>query len=565
MMKLDGVTLDGYENALTGIGTIARDKTRSADVTVQLLTGYQAEARWRGSDLGGRLVDIVPDEMTREWVELSIQPGEADQERADEAPPLLPAPAPLRKPKPLPEQDDTGTQAAEALLGRLDELGVRDAFNLALKYERAYGGAAILLGTDDAAGETYGEALVRQDADGKLVTGRLDADDPHNLTAPLDERSLGSIRHLTVFRGGWDGEVIAWSYYSDPRSPKYGQPRIYMVRNLGVPLTSIPAPGESLSRPLTPPSYGYNTSTIFYVHESRLLVFPGQATSRWARVQMRGWGDSIFTRCDETLAQFNQTWGGVAILMSEYSQGVLKLEGLAELLAAGKEEAVTKRAMMLAMGQSIARVRLLDATEEFKRETISLGSVPEILEQFAFRLAAAAGLPVSILMGDEPKGLNATGNSTVRFFYDQIAARQERDMLPQLRRLVRLLMLCADSPTGGVEPEQWSLEARPLWQETPTEIAARRKVIAETDAIYIDKGAVTPEEVAATRFGAADFNEGGVVIDLEGRQQQVELDEHDAEERKARAASLLQSPPAPTSQPDPDEAPEAEDEPGTVP
>ena len=63
-----------------------------------------------------------------------------------------------------------------------------------------------------------------------------------------------------------------------------------------------------------------------YVHESRLIVFDGQPVSRRAQRESKGWGESVFTRVEEVLSQYKQTWGAVANLMQDFAQGVLKVK-----------------------------------------------------------------------------------------------------------------------------------------------------------------------------------------------------------------------------------------------
>lgn len=501
---------DAYVNELTGIGDWTRDKTFGGlqgglAFQVALIPSAAAEDRWRGSDLGGRVIETVPDEMTREGFELTVQPTEEDEpagppvevepeeefeidafgeDPAEEGPP----------PKgPLPDVDDDGAEVAEEIDGALEELGADDAIWWALCYERAYGGGAILVGADDGV---------------------------EDLSKPLDEENIKSVDWLNAFQGGYDGEIVAWSYYNDPRSKKYGLPETYMIRNLGVPIARLPAPG-ALGRDVLPRQQlrGYG-QMIFWVHESRLLIFPGTPVSRNARVQMRGWGDSIFTRVDKVLADYNQTWGSIANLMTDFSQGVINVEGLNAKLSgnnkASKSYPITTRAKQIQITRSIARMLFLDADEKFTRETASLAGVSEILQQFALRLAAAADMPVTLLMGQAPAGLNATGASDVRFFYDRIAARQKKRMLPQLKRLLRILMLAKEGPTKGKEPERWSVAFRPLYQMTALEDAQLRKTVAEMDSIYIDKQVLSPEEVTASAFGGSAWTMERT-IDLEGR------------------------------------------------
>ncbi len=542
-------TMDGFLNQITGVGDVTRDKTMAGQIggpsfIVNLLTGVECENRWRGSDLGGRIIETLPDEMTREGWDLIVQPTEDEQQaqpRADFGDPLT-APAPPAAPGALPEGDHEAQAVTEAMDAKMTELRAVEEFHQALSYERAFGGAAIMIGVDEG-GLSAGKLDRFDSTQRELLSAmgyedmdQLDAADPRNLTAPLDEKAIRSVKHLTTFRGGWDGEIIAWRYYNDPRQANYGMPSVYMVRNIGVPLAAPPAPGERITpnpnsgdpyrAPGMPTSGPVTVSPmIFWIHESRLLVFPGTAVSRWARVQMRGWGDSIFTRVNEVLSQYSQTWGGVAILMQEWSQGVLKIKGFAQMLLKNTPDAngkLAQRALMLQLTQSIARTRIIDSEEEFKREVTPLSGIADVLDAFANRLAAAAEIPVSLLMGQTKGGLGDTSKGEVRFFYDRVASRQRKNLMPNVRRLQRLLFIAKDSPTNGAEPDRWTVVPRALYKMNDQETADLRNKQADTDIKYITASVVSPEEVAASRFGGAAWS-ADTVLDLEGRAEMSKI------------------------------------------
>lgn len=547
-----GVNLDGYEqtlrdayaNRLTGIGDPNKDKTyggqgRSGpEFLVQYMSSWEAMDRWRGSDIGANVIERIPNEMTRNGWTINVQPEEGEFEPSDPAQahddaglfkmlrrtlsrlgfskrdsvvrqvererkstartdafPAPPSADPPHVPAQLPHLAEDGSAIIEQIQAQQRRLALKDRIREALCFKRAFGGAGILLGVDD---------------------GNMP------LTTPLDATKIKSINHLTVFRGGWDGEIVAWSYYDDPRHPKYGEPKVYMLRNIGVPVGGGPAPGEPSTVAQRAPATNLPfASTIFWVHESRLLLFAGQPVSRWARVQMRGWSDTVFTRVDRVLSQFDQTWSGISILMAEYSLPVLSMEGLSKLLAEKTDvgmKVVLARAKAQQLAQSIAQLRIIDTKEKLERLTVSLSGTAEVLNQFSLRLAAAAGMPVSMLFGQVQSGLGDASKGDIIFFYDQVAGWQEDEVLPVVERVTRLQFLATEtSPTKGKIPQRWSVEMNPLMQPTPKEEADRRKVIADTDKVYIDAGVLTPEEVAAKRFGGADFDDGAPVLDMEGR------------------------------------------------
>lgn len=553
LAHMDATQLDGYVNELSGIGDWNSDKRFGGNESglsflTRFVTGTEIEERWRGSDLGGRIVESKPGEMTRAGWEISIQPASEDDEKSDAAQPLSPfgetavsteiGPE-FPRSGALPGVNDKAIAQSTALEAKLRALGAEDAILDALCYEVAYGGGAILLGVDDGPNRKTFDGYGGYEGKEHI---RLDARDPTNLTDPLDETKIKSINHLTAFRGGWDGEIIAWRYYNDPRKPRYGEPEIYQLRNLGVPISTPNAPGETTTPQQVP--VGPTGPTIFYVHESRLIVFPGTAVSHRTRVQMRGWGDSVFTRIDQVLADYDITWGAVGIIMQEFSVVTLSIPGLLQTLASKDPKtkgAIVARAKLLHMTQSIARCRLIDATENYTRTTASLTNVAEVLREFALRLAAAADMPLSLLMGQTQGGLGNAGNTDLRFFYDRIASLQKKKLLPPLRRLIRLLMLAKDSPTDGKEPARWAVTFNPLWQATEGEIIEQRHKQAEIDQMMIQNQVLTPAEVTASRYGGPKYSHE-TVIDFEGRKAMAALDlEHAkaAQERSRRRAAEL--------------------------
>lgn len=132
------------------------------------------------------------------------------------------------------------------------------------------------------------------------------------------------------------------------------------------------------------------------------------------------------------------------------------------------------------------------------------------------RLSAAARIPVSLLMGQAPAGLNATGDSDIRFFYDHVKAEQEA-IKPKIERIYRILK--------NDENAECIIEFPALWQLTDKEQAELRRVEAETDRIYLQEGVLLPEEVAIKRFSKGDFS-----IDLTSRAELAHSERNNEDE-----------------------------------
>jgi hypothetical protein len=204
----------------------------------------------------------------------------------------------------------------------------------------------------------------------------------------------------------------------------------------------------------------------------------------------------------EVVRDFQTGYSSAGILLNELGQLVLKTKDLSKFLAHDKSGILLERMAVLNLTKSTARAILIDKeTEEAEYKDQRLTGVKDILEKFEIRLSMALGWPATILLGQSPKGLNATGESDLTNWYDYIEGERERNLDKQLTKLVRLVF-----KTLNDEPKTWAISFNPLWQASAKEIADERKVYAETDAINIDRGVYSAEEVAQSRYSGDEFS-----------------------------------------------------------
>lgn len=337
----------------------------------------------------------------------------------------------------------------------LRDLGANDAFEEAAIWSRLYGGGAVFVGAQD----------------GK---------EPQE---PLAEDGIQSVDFLQVI-----DRYSLWpnTWYGDPDKPGFGQPETYRI--------------------FTPTVAGVTPPVNVIIHESRLITFPGARTSIRKRRVNFGWQDSVLQRPYQVLMQFGLSWTAATHLLSDAAQGVYKVKNLLDMISGQNKEALLDRMAVLDMSRSTARMMMVDSeNESFERTATPFTGVPEMLDRITQRLAAAARMPVTVLMGMSPAGLNATGESDMRQWYDRIRTVQNHIAKPRVQKLVRILMLAKEGPTDGKELPI-GIHFRPLWQSTANEEADRRLKVAQADDIYLGYGVVQPEEVRQSRFGGEGYN-----------------------------------------------------------
>ena len=484
--------LDAFENVATGIGIAGSDKRTAGIATVVNLGREDFEALYRGDDMGATIIEALPQEMLREGYDVVIA-GDPEM--------------------------------AEKVNKFLEDIQVNPRLMEALIWSRQHGGAAVFLAVDDG---------------------------QEDLSIPLDTTKIKSLKFLNSFNS-W--ELRPQYYYGDPMAPKYGFPSVFYFQQLfGLPQESADVGQQGVYTPTSSSEIGfsgvYPNSSMEYtnkgiqgaavkagkyggnvpsmplrlIHESRFLLFDGVATSRVQRIRNSGWGDSVFTRVFEVLRDYQMSWGGITNLLSDFAQGVYKLQGLNEMITTGDSNLAVQRISMTDTLRSIARAVALDAgspeqaAESFERSVTSLSSLPEMVQQLSLRLAAAARMPVSLLLGQAPSGLNATGDADFQWYYDRIRAHQNAVLLPNLKRLMAVVFSAKDGPTGGKTPDNWSIQFRALWQLSDLEQSARRWNITQSDVANVGAGILLAGEVAKSRFGGDEYNPE-TQLDLDARKK----------------------------------------------
>jgi phage-related protein (TIGR01555 family) len=236
------------------------------------------------------------------------------------------------------------------------------------------------------------------------------------------------------------------------------------------------------------------------VHKSRMIRFGGAHTDDLSRRGNRGWDYSILQALLPDVQAFDEAFHSSAILLSYASQAVITLKGLISGLAGEKNDALRTRALLMNMSRSVARALFLDKDEKFETVATSFAGVPDTALLFAKKLAAATGIPVAVLLGESPSGLQATGAIDIRIFYDKVAAERKRIVEPPLTALLRLI--ARSMGYQGSVKVSWPS----LWQMTPQEEAQYRKTVAEGDEIWENMGCVTPQRIWQDRWGGGEFS-----------------------------------------------------------
>ncbi|MFU8803622.1 MAG: DUF1073 domain-containing protein [Bradymonadaceae bacterium] len=354
------------------------------------------------------------------------------------------------------DDDETTDPAAEWT----KNLCIPEVVSRAVKWGRLYGGGFVLMVLDDG----------------------LDPAAPVNLDAIQDVTALVDLDRWEVTPHRWQTNILL---------PGFGEPDLYTL--------SPQTEGGAVE--------GLGNASL--VHASRLLRFGGVELPRQLKGVNSGYDDSVLQRPWDAMRRFVESEQAMARIVQSYEVTTIGMAGLAKVMQDDDgADLIHARMQLLAKSLSIINAYLLDtdAGETLMRQSSSVTGLAELRDRFAESVSKAARMPQTILFGTAPAGLNTDGESGIQSWHKRVKALQTHGIEPQLERLYRILFRAKKGPTKGTEPKGWGLNWRALDEPGEKEQAETRFTVAQTDAIYLDRGVRTPDQVAASRDGSAGWS-----------------------------------------------------------
>ena len=316
-------------------------------------------------------------------------------------------------------------KASEAIQRAFDRFGVMDQLCDAIKWARLYGGAIAVI----------------------LIDGQ-------DVSTPLTTVPRGSFRGLYVFD--------RWQLDSQNLDPvqelgrDFGNPEYYRV-------------------------IAKNSEVDFKadrIHYSRVIRLEGRRLPFYLRQSYQGWGASVIEPVFDRIKGFDLATQGATQLLSKAYLRYYKVKGLRQILTNSRaSEGFKKQMDYIREFQSAEGLTVGDTEDDFQTLTYSFTGIPDILLQLGQQISGAFGIPLVRLFGQSPAGLNATGESDIRNYYDNIKHLQRLMLRSGVQRLIDVVF---ESETGRGPESSLTFDFRSLWQMSQTD---KSSVAAEVEAI----------------------------------------------------------------------------------
>lgn len=305
---------------------------------------------------------------------------------------------------------------------------IKDKINLGLKWGRLYGGSAGLIMIEGQEGE---------------------------LDKPLDLEMV----YPNTFKGlhildRWSGITPDSELVMDMADPDFGLPMYYNITD-----------GEG--------------RIYAKVHHSRIIRFIGRELPYLEKIAEMYWGESEVEALYADVVKHDNVSTNMAALTFRANVDTMEVQNLDQLFSVASAEQ-QRRFWNVMQAQSVCKsnfgVQLVNKDDNITNTQYTFTGLQEVYDSMCLDLAGASRIPVTKLFGRAPAGLNATGESDLRNYYDYIDSLRESVLKPIIYKLLPVMAMSA----WGAIPDDLDITFPALWTPTARETAEIAKFKTES-------------------------------------------------------------------------------------
>jgi len=278
-----------------------------------------------------------------------------------------------------------------------------------------------------------------------------------NLAEPLTKGTDIDDCKISVF----SGDMITPGVVSlDLNNERYMQPTYYMVRGQSIHHTRVIDFSYIKPTEIDLPEYQYGGISEFELIYNQII------------------NDGIVERSSASIIEKNANW-------------VYKIVGFKEALRAKQDDAVIQYFSQVEDMRSMYGAVLIDAEDSAENIAQTLTNLSEVDQISLRRLSMVTGIPLSILVGENVKGLNSSGSSERATFQDMIEGLQSDYLIDQINQLLRIFGM---DPAKFKDNQGETALDRIDYDTKATEIAFKLWQMGEDGAKYLNDKGVTQKD-----------------------------------------------------------------------
>ena len=232
----------------------------------------------------------------------------------------------------------------------------------------------------------------------------------------------------------------------------------------------------------------------FVVHKSRLVIVQGVILPKDYMILNNGWGGSELERPSKPLIAYSLAHASVPQILKDFIRDVVRVQGLKDLAinaCAEDLQAFKDKMDAIKIGQTLYNATVLDADDEWMRQTASVTGINDLIRNPEKALVAATVYPHTKLFNESPgAALSQSGSSQEKDYNKTVTAYQEIKIRPIIDQILMV-------QTG----QAFKYRFAPLDVPSQKEQADTLNVVADAITKLVSSKTATPQECATMLEG----------------------------------------------------------------
>jgi len=273
---------------------------------------------------------------------------------------------------------------------------------MALKWNRLYGGAGIIIINNEKASE-------------ELDMDKIDEDSPLEFKA-----------------------VDMWELYNDKQNTEGDS--INLEDSLMIKTKEF---------------YNYYSHNL---HPSRVMIMKGLTPPSFIRPRLRGWGYSIMEQLVRSINQYLKATDLGFEVLDEFKLDIFKIKGLADTLLMPQGDAIVRKRVALANSEKNYHNALtMDAEDDYMQKQLSFSGLSEAMDGIRKQVASDMRMPMTKLFGTSSAGFSS-GEDDIENYNSMV----ESDVRAKAKFHILRIVKFRCKQLFGFVPDDLIIEYKPL-------------------------------------------------------------------------------------------------------
>lgn len=255
------------------------------------------------------------------------------------------------------------------------------------------------------------------------------------------------------------------------------------------------------------------------VHKSRVMRLKGITAPSFIRPRLRGWGFSVVEALIRSINQYLRATDVGFEVLDEFKLDIYKIKNLVNtLISPTGGQQIQQRVAQANQMKSYQNAIVMDSEDDYVQKQLSFAGLSDWMQQARMQVASDMRIPMIKLFGTPSTGLNAGDEDSIEI-YNSMVESQVRNKLKY--NILRMCEIKCQKMFGFV-PDDLSLEFKPLrllsgeQEENVKNSKFNRLIIAKQNGLVNDlefRQACNKGSLFEIKLDTTDIAEGGFMDD----------------------------------------------------